>query len=820
MGCGFSCWDLSMSGRRHKKNKPAAVPLATAETTETAASKPRRAISRRRKWLFRLTAMVLGPLLCLMLLEAGLRVAGYGYPTSFFLGPLADGTCVTNPHFGWRFFPRALSRKPIPCSISAKPTGAIRIFILGSSAAQGVPEPAFSFGRILEVMLRARYPNEKFEVVNAAMTAINSHVVLEIARDCAAHQPDLFVVYMGNNEVVGPYGPGTVFQRWSPSRRLIRANAWLKSTRIGQLLDDAMRRLGSREPSPTAWQGMEMFTGNQVAADDPRLEAVYASFRQNLIDLFAVAHRAGATLILSTAAVNLRDCPPFASLHRPDLSPEDLAKWKSIYRSGVDLESRSLCSEALKRYEAAAKLDDRFADLQFRLGRCLAAEGRLAEARNRFILARDLDALRFRADSRLNAIVRDVAAEQAPSGTRLVDAERLLADSDSASDGILGGDLFYEHVHLTFDGNYFLAQAVMRQIESALPQLAAAGKPGPVLSRKQSAESLVLTPADEYQMAKSITEITTSRPPFTNQLDHAAHQASLRKQLAVLGRRALSPQALDEACSRYEAALERTPDDWHLHRRYGLLAMACGRYQIAVKHLRLVLEKVPLDVGSHLELGNALRDSGRIDEAIVHYRRALELAPLDSMIHVYLGNALNTRGQTDEAISCLQRAVELDPKCVTAHNSLGSALDARGRADEAIAEYKKALELDPTLATVHNNLAYSLESRGRTAEAVAEYQEALKDDPGHAIAHFNLARLLYSQGRSDDAIAHFRKAVQINPKYALAHTNLGAVLLHCQQFDEAIIHFRKALEIDPNCAAARANLVKAIDLRNRGSKRE
>ena len=72
------------------------------------------------------------------------------------------------------------------------------------------------------------------------MTAINSHVAVEIARDCAAHQPDLFVVYMGNNEVVGPFGPATVFQQWSPNRKLIRATAWLKSTRVGQLLGDTI----------------------------------------------------------------------------------------------------------------------------------------------------------------------------------------------------------------------------------------------------------------------------------------------------------------------------------------------------------------------------------------------------------------------------------------------------------------------------------------------------------------------------------------------------------------------------------------------------
>ena len=88
-------------------------------------------------------------------------------------------------------------------------------------------------------------------------------------------------------------------------------------------------------------------------------------------------------------------------------------------------------------------------------------------------LARDLDALRFRADSRINAIIREVAAEQEAAGVRLVDAEQSLAKSDLAVGGIPGDGLFYEHVHLTFDGNYLLARAYWTQVEAALPRLAA-----------------------------------------------------------------------------------------------------------------------------------------------------------------------------------------------------------------------------------------------------------------------------------------------------------------------------------------------------------
>ena len=397
-------------------------------------------------------------MLFLALLEAGLRLGGYGYPTAFFVIVDNNEGYAINPQFGRRFFPQPLARKPVPCLLAHKPAGTVRIFVLGGSAAQGIPGPSFSVGRILEVLLRERYPDVKFEVVNAAMTAINSHVVREIAGDCAAHQPDLFVVYMGNNEVVGPYGPGTIFQQWSPNRRLIRANVWLKSTRTGQLLDDVIGWLASRKGPPKTWQGMEMFVGNRVAADDPRLPAVYANYRQNLTDICRIAKQAGAGVLLSTVAVNLKDCPPFASQHRSALPPEDLTRWKSLFQAGVELESHEKWPEAIAKYEAAAKIDDRFAELAFRRGRCLAARKRSTEAREQFVSARDFDVLRFRADSRINAVVRDVAAEQEGEGVRLVDAEQSLAKSGLAADGIAGDSLFYEHVHLTFDGNYVLAR--------------------------------------------------------------------------------------------------------------------------------------------------------------------------------------------------------------------------------------------------------------------------------------------------------------------------------------------------------------------------
>ena len=195
------------------------------------------------------------------LLELGLRAVGYGYNPHVAVRCEIDGKphLGENVKFGWRFFPPILAREFEPFIFAAeKPADTCRIFVLGSSAAQGAPNNAFRFGRILEAMLQERFPDLRFEVITAAMAAINSHVVLEIARDCARYDPDLFVVYMGNNEVVGPYGPGTVLTPVLSNLHLIRLRIRLQATKVGQLISGAAGRRRPREKadprSGAAWR--------------------------------------------------------------------------------------------------------------------------------------------------------------------------------------------------------------------------------------------------------------------------------------------------------------------------------------------------------------------------------------------------------------------------------------------------------------------------------------------------------------------------------------------------------------------------------------
>jgi tetratricopeptide (TPR) repeat protein len=523
-----------------------------------------------RRWALPAASAVVVFLLLVGLIEGGLRLFGVGFPTDLTVPCTVQGHAAAcyNLFFPAPFFPPGMIKTPQAYAIPAeKPQNTFRIFVLGESAAMGDPDPAYGFSRYLEVMLRQRYPAMNFEVVNTGSVAINSHVLLPIAEGLAKQRPDLFIVYSGNNEVVGPYGAGTALTASGMSMPVIRGNVFVRSTRIGQLLT----KVGTQKRE---WGGMEMFLDKQVRESSPMMKYTYANFEQNLRDTVRIAQRSGARVIVSTVATNLKDCAPFGSLHRENLKPDELRSWNALLQQGADLENARSYDEALKAYQAASKIDDQYAELEFRIARSLWMLGDYAGAREHFGHARDLDTLRFRADSKINEINRAVASA---SGAELVDAESVF--SNESPNGIVGSELVYEHVHMTPLGNYLLARAMFLQIASKMP--VQGGHPAgeaDALSEAECEERLAFTGHDRSRIALEMLE-RLQKPPFTNQLNHS-------DQVLRLTLKAQDPgESPDETAAEYEWAIRQRPDDRILHYNYGLFLFEHNR-AAAMEQLR------------------------------------------------------------------------------------------------------------------------------------------------------------------------------------------------------------------------------------------
>ena len=513
-----------------------------------------------QSWITRIAIALVVPVLLLGAVELGLRLFDIGYPTELTQRCTVRGrpAACYNLFFPAPFFPPGMIKTPQTYAIPAeKPQGTFRIFVLGESAAMGDPDPAYAFSRYLDVMLRERFPAMKFEVVNTGSVAVNSHVLLLIARELAKQRPDVFIIYSGNNEVVGPYGPGTALTSSGMSLPVIRTSIFLRSTRIGQLLT----KVGTQRRE---WGGMEMFLDKQVPANSPLMKDAYANFESNLRDTVAAARNSGARVIVSTVATNLKDCGPFASQHREGLSQNDLRNWSTLVQQASDLENGRSYDEALKLYLSALSIDNQYAELEFRIARCLWKLGDYQGAREHFMRARDLDTLRFRADSKINDINRSVASSV--TGVELVDAEVKFAEK--SPNGVIGSELVYEHVHLTPAGDYLLARAMFLLIGSQL-----SGHPmqdSDVPSQEECERLLALTSYDRTRIANEMLQ-RLQRPPFINQLNYSEQILRLMIDTDAPG------ESPDQTVAEYQWAIAKSPDDRILHYNFGLFLFRYDR---------------------------------------------------------------------------------------------------------------------------------------------------------------------------------------------------------------------------------------------------
>jgi tetratricopeptide (TPR) repeat protein len=589
---------------------------------------PATALTLRRKLLYAAILSGAAIVFSLAALELGLRIAGYGYSAKFFRrAKTADGQTIWREN-RWAtapWFSPELVRRPQPFRLPKnKPPGAYRIFVLGSSAAMGDPEPSFSLGRMLEVMLHAAYPNQHFEFVNAAVTAINSHVTRQIAADCARLEPDLFIVYEGHNEVIGPFGPAGVFAPFFHSETAIQLAGALKRTRTGQLIGATNRKLRHQENPRSEWGGMEMFLRQQLTNTDERLEDVRQHFQANLLAIGKSAAKAGAHTLFCTVLTNQRDFAPFMSQHRPGLSDEARQQWDERFAAAQEAERAGNLAAAESAYRAALAIDDHHAELVFRLARLLMRAGRDAEAQPIFQWALDLDTLRFRTDSTLNAIIRNLDLSSLPNAEVVDLATTISAQSPH---GVVGDEELYEHVHLTLRGAYDVARSLFDRISEDLRRRQfTIGATPQVIDYSAARLRLAFTAYEQAMIATQLTNRFRS-PPFTGQADHAVRLELWQRRTAAANALLERADAASALATIYREAISLSPGDWILQRNAGAMFVARHAPQDGLAYLQRAAAWIDDDVDTLVPLGWAERALGHNVEADAAFAKARALEP-------------------------------------------------------------------------------------------------------------------------------------------------------------------------------------------------
>ena len=559
-----------------------------------------------------------------------------------------------NSDFADQFYAASLDINPRENTFTVeRPPELIRVFILGGSAALGFPHKNHGLDRLLTAQLKAAMPSREIEVINTAMTSVNSHVMYAVARSIPEDSADFAVILMGNNEVVGPYGPGTFNQNFLANINVVRGIQALKRTRIWQALAGVIQQIRPTDATQELeWEGMQMFTNNGVPHDDPRLEGVYSHYEDNLTDIIETLHSKGMHVILSSVPVNLRHSAPFLSVHSPGLSNDQLEQWRELSRRGAQSADKEDWDESAEHFQAALAIDPGYADTHFRLATALENLGRFQEARTHYERALDFDALRFRADTRINQIIQEVAASTASGTLTFVDSA---AAFEQASQPLQPGwNLFLEHVHYDFDGNNTLAAEIARSIVGTVTATDDYEPlPAAEVARRTGFPNHD-TPA-EIKTLQSMIE----QPPFPGQSNYTELVAFLNNKQNRVKREVGSPA--DVALKRQDIVRSGLAD-WKIYFELAVLNQRLGNSAAMYEFLEKTLEAYPHNRETYMKIAEAMSKDGKWREVIPYLERSLYYTRGDERKIAatinWLGTAYLRTGDYDKAVDLLLKVTD------------------------------------------------------------------------------------------------------------------------------------------------------------------
>lgn len=381
---------------------------------------------RLRKISFNIVLILL-PVVVLGAIEVGLRIGGYATDTRSPFKAIQNepGWTGFNPEYASRYFRGFLPAIAFNPFREVKQAGTFRVVVLGGSSTAGFPYQWYDgFPTALERRLQAHVPGRPVEVVNLGMTAVNSYTLWDISRHVVDMEPDLVVIYAGHNEFYGALGVGNTAASAPKGVWFGRMQLLLKRSALYTLLERVILGPPDYGLTPQANERTMMAKVVQNAAisfEGEDYQAGIEQFRSNMDDVLDTFTSEGIPVIAGTLVANL---------------------------SG---------QEPLSRDTAAM---DAFTN-----GQEFLVSGDTVAARAAFQRALDLDGIRFRASSDINA---EILSWNDRESVSVVDMQPVF--DAHAANGIPGYDLFTDHLHPTLEGYDLMAQAFF-DVMSGMPVL-------------------------------------------------------------------------------------------------------------------------------------------------------------------------------------------------------------------------------------------------------------------------------------------------------------------------------------------------------------
>ncbi len=598
------------------------------------------------KWFYLI--LILIPILFFVLLELGLRVFNYGYDFTVFkvVTDYHADKLFLNPEIPYKYF---YGTRSVPSALpdgfdKDKKPNAFRVFVLGGSSTAGWPYvPNASFPRQLKRKLELLYPQNNIEVINLGISAINSYTLRDFIPAVLEQKPDLILIYAGHNEYYGALGVGSTVSVGS-SRELVNLYLWFYNFKTTQLLRDFISWVyGLFKDSQKATEVsnetlMSQMIGNSlIAYDSDEYWAGIKQFEGNLDDIIEMIRDKNVPVIIGKLTSNLREQKPFVSI-KTEKYP---AAEEVFIKANEELE-----------------------------------KGNIEEARKLFFLAKEYDALRFRAPQKINDVISEIGNKFKVPVVDIDSVFRKLSPYE-----LVGYNLTVDHLHPNIDGYRLIADTFYDEMKkrNLLPKgqrtdlseekadsILKANFPFTALDSTLANFSIIVLTGQYPFVPKGTPNYKMLNYKMSSIVDTIAAQI-FNKQLkwetahSKLAEYYLNRNEIDKFIKEMEAIIAERPYYDVPYRTLAAYLIDKGYIERAIPYLKK-LDEIKSDFFSNKWLGQVYLKLNKAETALPYLQKAVQFGEADYQLWYNLAGAYYLNGNVDLAITSIERSLQLNPK--------------------------------------------------------------------------------------------------------------------------------------------------------------
>jgi len=257
-------------------------------------------------------------------------------------------------------------------------------------------------------------------------------------------------------------------------------------------------------------------------------------------------------------------------------------------------------------------------------------------------------------------------------------------------------------------------------------------------------------------------------------------------------------QRYDDALVLYDRVIQHSPKTIEIYYKKLNLLIRLQRFNDAITTYDQIIHLTPNVIDTYYQKIKLLEYLKRYDDILITYDWLIQRTPNSIDVYLKKAELQVSGGRYNDAITTYNQIIQQFPNVIDTYYQKIRLLERQQKNDEALATYDQIIQRIPNPTKVYHDKIHLLERLGRFDEALTNYERVIQRFPNEIDTYYQKIRLLERQQKNDEALVTYERIIQRFPNEIDAYYQKIQLFKRLQRYDEALMTYDQIIKRTSN----------------------